>query len=217
MRFLVFWLGAILMVCCRAETLAQPSPVGPACGSGWNAWFVPDNIRMLQCSFGDACAAHDRCYGQCEGRTDGTCAYTKCMKGGELYSQPDVCRSDSALVFSERQARIRQSGCDADFGAKLREINKDKPVCIALANLYEKAVKRWGDAYFFGFDDPLVATPEALRQPQGQYEQALRDFLKNASEAQIEAFNRGQSTSSGVDLSRPIKYVEGEGLINVRP
>jgi len=63
------------------------------------------------------------------------CEYLRCRQGGDLFKQP-ACQSDPKFAKLDREVK-RRSKCDAEIGAKIREINEGRPVCHAFAYVYE--------------------------------------------------------------------------------
>jgi hypothetical protein len=187
--------------------LLESKPNG--CGSGWSVYIVPDSIPLANCTFRAACDEHDGCYGKCEGRVKDRsapqCAYLRCRKGGDLYASLK-CKTDATLTKLERDAQKRRSKCDTEIGAKIREINKGRPVCQAFAYVYEKAVREFGDPHFEG----IRATANAPDQSQDDYDRAIREFFLHGSKEEFAAFNARPPS-----FAEPLKYERGKGLVNI--
>lgn len=189
----------------NAELLkSQPN----GCGSGWSIYLVPDSIPLAHCAFRAACDGHDDCYGKCEGRVQDRrapqCEYLRCRDGGDLFKQT-ICQSDPKFAKLDREAQKRRSKCDAEIGAKIREINEGKPICQAFAYVYENAVKRFGDPYFKGLKI------SKLLQSKEEYDAAIREFFLHGTPEEFEAFNAHPPA-----FDRDLAYVQGQGLVNPR-
>ncbi len=203
-------LAVMAILICRGAAVAQSTN---GCGSGWNVWLVPDSIPLADCSFGGSCDRHDVCYGHCDGQTIGACAYLRCKNGGDLHGS-DQCKTDMSLLTSQVDAAKRRVGCDAKFYADLRAANLGKMVCAALAIVYRDAVKEWGDAAFSGAGGMPI--PPAWKQPQQDYNAAIRDFFREGSAAQFDAFVRSNDAHRpNVLLSRPLRFDAEAGLVNL--
>ncbi len=194
---------------CQAQDVQGPSTNG--CGSGWSLPFVPNRVRLANCEFEASCNSHDRCYGQCTsgGALLGTpvCDYLKCRKGGQWYRTPRCDEKDISL--SETAAGNRRLKCDQQLGADIANSNLKKPVCEALGWVYREAVSLLGNPNFSG-----VGT-DNNQQSKVEYEQEIRNFLANATDQQLEDFSRlARTGKSVVDLTKPVKYKPGVGLIN---
>jgi hypothetical protein len=155
------------------------------CGTGWNASLVPDSVSVLQCTFLDACNAHDRCYAVCDRRKDGECAYQECRPGGSLVGSK-VCTEDPQYVGLLFKAQQRRSSCDQALYTDIRQLNTGKSICEAIAVVYRYAVKNWGDSAFNGYG--LGYQPPAWKQSQEEYNNAIRTFLGAASAEQLQSF-----------------------------
>jgi hypothetical protein len=185
--------------------LLKSQPNG--CGSGWSVYLVLDSIPLAHCTFRAACDGHDDCYGKCEGRVQDRrapqCEYLRCRQGGDLFKQP-ACQSDPKFAKLDREVK-RRSKCDAEIGAKIREINEGRPVCQAFAYVYENAVKRFGDPFFKGL------RISELLQSKDDYDAAIRAFFLHGAPEEFEAFNAHPPA-----LDQDLAYVPGQGLINPR-
>lgn len=206
--FALFFLSA-----CTMFLASVASARAGNCGSGWSEWVVPDSIPLVNCQFASCCGDHDVCYGKCEGDTSAKCSYLRCKRGGDLYRSTQ-CQSDTGLLQSARDAKVRKNKCDNDFYSALRALNSGRYVCEALAIAYFKAVKDWGEPHFSGFDasNPVAA----WRQPQDDYNQALKEFFRNGTDAQfkklVEGFDGGRPS---VDFRQPLRFDPTQGLVNL--
>ncbi len=205
------WILSLSIALVSGCAVAQPN----GCGTGWNKYLVPDRIPVLNCEFGDSCNKHDACYSVCLNRIDGECEYRRCRPGGDLEGSP-LCLSDANLITLAEQARIRRNTCDLTFHSDLRNTNRGKVACEALAIVYRDAVKLWGHSAFSGFG--LATLPEAWKQPQDQYNKAIADFFANASADDfrrfVESADRGDPS---VNLCGRLSYSTASGLTNMGP
>jgi hypothetical protein len=104
------------------------------------------------------------------------------------------------------EAQKRRKLCDIAIGSKIRLINPGRPVCQAFGYVFEKAVRRFGDAHFQGID-PI---PQTLTQSKADYDAAIREFFRQGTVAEFETFN---ARPPSLDL--PLQYIKGKGLVNV--
>ena len=193
---------------------AQPANFKPnGCGSGWNVYLVPDSIPLLSCNFANSCNDHDACYSKCINSTEGDCEYRKCRKGGELYGNA-ICFSENKFNILEGKAINRRQACDDNFYTSMRQANKGKWACEALAIVYQKAVKDFGLDAFIGMGGFLNIT--ALQQPESEYNKAIADFFTNSSERDFQEFVKNYDAGKpSVNLCGKLKFSENEGLTNV--
>jgi len=214
MKFILFcFLLSIITstsILANQEASEKTSPNG--CGTGWNRYFVPDSIPIVQCSFEVACDEHDICYGKCENSITGDCEYRRCREGGDLYKNTK-CKTDENILHSGVKAGLRRLQCDTEFYQKLRTINKGKFVCEAFAIVYRDAVKNWGEGAWNG-----IARFEGPTQDQDEYEKAIRDLFSKGTEEQFKGIVDADITGSkSINLKRPIKYDSIKGLVNIGP
>jgi hypothetical protein len=202
----------IIAFFCLYPSLSNAAPNG--CGSGWNVWVVPNSIPLFSCKFKSCCDDHDYCYSRCEGRVDSECVYMRCREGGDLYGTSQ-CTTDEELLNSRIDADNRKRSCDNNFYARMREINKGKSVCEALAIVYRDAVKKWGDPSFSGLGE--FAVPEAWSQPKEDYDSALIRFFSAGTKKQFSDFVRSNDqNNSEVHLDKPLRYDAKAGLQNIK-
>lgn len=186
------------------------------CGTGWNTWLVPDSIPVLQCTFEQACNGHDVCYGKCEGKVRDTsapeCEYLRCREGGDLVGTSRCNGSDLTMAALLGSAQQRRLGCDNRLSLSIRTQNQGKPVCQAFGLVYRFAVRQWADGAFRGIDE----SGKYLEQTRADYDGAIREFFKSGSEDEFRRFVASiDETKPLVNLSEPIKYEKGRGLVNV--
>lgn len=179
------------------------------CGAGWTVYLVPDSIPLFDCSFKEACDAHDNCYGKCTGREKDRaapeCEYLRCKPDGDLYRSRE-CRTTIKFARLAIEAERRRSQCDVSIGDDILAGNPGRAVCRAFAYAYAKAVKSFGESHFQGLD----AVTGSVTQSKEDYEAAIRDFFRKGTEAEFQAFN-----DSPPSFKKNLKYVPGRGLINV--
>lgn len=96
----------------------------------------------------------------------------------------------------------------------MRQANKGKWACEALAIVYQKAVKDFGLDAFIGMGGFLNIT--ALQQPESEYNKAIADFFTNSSERDFQEFVKNYDAGKpSVNLCGKLKFSENEGLTNV--
>lgn len=198
-----------------ALTFAQPTN---GCGSGWNAYLVPDSLPLGVCDFKQACDNHDICYGKClpdtpEQTTTASprCAYLDCKAGGKLNANKEVC-GQPLYVNSLRDAISRKQTCDERFYTELAVFNRDRLVCRAFGLLYREAVKRFGEGAFAGAA-PGPNSPDSVPLTAGNLA-AIQQFLRQASDDQLRVFvQRMSSPATAVDPSRPLRVDSARGLV----
>jgi hypothetical protein len=201
----IAYLLSASMVCHASE------PNG--CGSGWSTKVVPDKIRLLNCSMQSSCNAHDECYSVCEGKTDGMCAYQKCRPKGALYGDPS-CSTDVNLLKLAGDAQARRASCDVNISLDIAGSNSGRWACQAVAYIYGKAVKAWGDTAFNGYSN--ADAPAAWAQTQAEYDQALADFIEFSTEEDFKKFvEQAQGRTPQVNLCGRLKFTKERGLRNV--
>lgn len=183
------------------------------CGSGWSTHVVPDKIRLLNCSMKGSCDTHDKCYSECEGRVDDICEYQKCRPKGKLYGSIS-CATDNHLIVLGRAAQVRRAICDDKLAFDIATSNPASWGCQAVAIIYRKAVKLWGDDAFNGYsasDQPL-----AWAQTQEEYDKAIADFIEFSDENDFRKFvESAQSTKPNVNFCGRLMYSKELGLTNV--
>jgi hypothetical protein len=205
------WVFCIFLACYTCVCYSQQPPLTApnGCGAGWSRYFVPNSIPLLRCEFKVSCDAHDLCYGRCENTLSGDCEYRRCRLGGDLYGKPE-CVTDKRLFFLTAKAVERRQVCDENFYRQLRTVNANRAACSAFAVIYRDAVKNFGADHFSGIDGFV-----GPRQPQEEYEGAIREFLQKGTESQfreiVEAADAGKPL---VNLRRPITFSPGRGLVN---
>lgn len=203
---------ALFLMLCTMAFAASAQPNG--CGSGWNTALVPDKIRILQCTMQTACDAHDTCYGQCEKRTDGECAYRRCRADGDLAGKPE-CRINPLFIKSESDAMVRRAACDVKLASAIIESNPGRWACKAVAIIYREAVRRWGNPSFSGF--AKWDKPAAWRQTQAEYETAIASFIEKSTDEDFKTFVQSfESEKPQVDFCGRLQYSD-EGLTNIVP
>lgn len=206
-------LALLLTLCVMTVLPVKAEPNG--CGSGWNTALVPDKIGLLGCTMKNACDAHDTCYGLCEKRTDGECAYRRCRVGGDLAGKP-ACRVDAALLKSEGDAMTRRSVCDSKFAAAIMESNPERWACKAVAIIYREAVKKWGNPNFSGYGG--WSEPAAWKQSQQDYEKAIALFVEKSTDTEFRQFVKSFDTDKpDVNFCARLRYSSTSGLENVDP
>lgn len=187
--------------------LLESAPNG--CGAGWTIYLVPDSLPLFHCSFREACDAHDDCYGKCAGREGDPsapdCGYLRCKPGGDLY-QSTTCTTDFKWTQLALKAQSRRGTCDRQIGKDIVAANLGKAVCIAFSFAYERAVKSFGETHFRGF-----GAKHQIRQSKEDYEAAIREFFRNGTQTEFEAFNANPPS-----FDEDLKYVPGEGLVNIK-
>lgn len=104
------------------------------CGSGFTENFIPENL--LGCKFGDACKAHDVCYGRCD-------------IGGDLYGSDYCTKSEFSIQRLNSKAK-----CDISFYAAIDENNNNKMICRRIGAIYTSAVVIAGQGPFNGIPPP---------------------------------------------------------------
>jgi hypothetical protein len=205
-------LTAILSLCLSAlgaDAAAQPN----GCGSGWSTKVVPDKIRLLNCSMKTSCDTHDTCYSKCEGRVDGICEYQKCRPSGALYGAP-VCKTDAKLLKLGFDAQTRRAACDTAIAIDITSANPNNWACRAVAIIYSRAVKTWGDSAFSGYGSPNE--PLAWAQTQEDYDKAIADFIQFSNEQDFKDFViAAESGKPQVNFCGRLKYSKDSGLTNV--
>ena len=220
MRVTVYLLLAFSAACtANAQTTTSGTTAFSAvngCGTGWNTWLVPDSIPILQCTFEQACNGHDLCYGKCESKaldkTAPECEYLRCRDGGDLVGTPRCNGSDLVMAALLGAAQQRRLSCDNRLAQSIRAQNQGKPVCQAFGLVYRFAVRTWADGAFRGIDE----SGKYLDQSRADYDGAIREFFKSGSEAEFREFAASiDGSRPQVNLSEPIKYVKGRGLVNV--
>lgn len=199
-----------------AGALGQPAslPSSPnGCGSGWNTSLVPDQIRVLNCTMTSSCNSHDACYGVCEGRTDGICAYQQCRTKGQQ-ALPNACYSDPALIQSGFDAVKRRATCDARMADDIAAANGGRWACKAIAIIYREAVKLWGDGAWNGYGNGTG--PAAWAQSQADYDAAIARFLAVSSDKDFEQFVKGQERATpAINFCGRLQFTPATGLTNV--
>lgn len=194
----------------NAQSLSSDVPIANGCGSGWSLYFVPDSIKLAECSFKAACDQHDICYGKCEKSFVGECEYRRCQAGGDLYKNNE-CKINENLLILMVKANQRKRVCDADLCDKIRKINKGKPICEAFAIVYRDAVRYFGKDKFLGID----GADFNLNQSEKEHLKAIHDFFKNGNEEQFkklyEFFDSGMPI---IDFKKPIIFDDNKGLVN---
>jgi hypothetical protein len=208
------WTSKAVVAAALVLAAAGAQAQGNGCGTGWNRYLVPDEIKPLGCSFRSACARHDDCYGRCAAQSGpakpAQCEYLACEPGGALHQQP-VC--DSVAYRRLRlAAHQRRTVCDAQFMVDLDSDNADKPKCLFWTALYPFAVRVLGGQAFLGADASATLVSEPERRA---YANAVNELLDTWSDEQIRAYaqtiRRGEQP---VDLGRPIVFDRRSGLRN---
>lgn len=200
---------AVFLFAFASVSIAQQKSLPNGCGTGWNRYFVPDSIPVLQCNFKEACNAHDNCYARCEDRIDQECEYRRCRPGGDLDGKP-VCFTDARYLTLANEAGQRRKVCDMRFYSDIRKLNIGKMSCRAFAVIYRDAVKLWGGSAFIGVEQ----APE-LTQQQQDYEKAIRDFFVQGTEAQFKRIvEEDEAERKVVDMKRNVQFTKESGLVN---
>lgn len=204
-------IGAVLIAVGFAPTVqAQVN----GCGSGWNRYLVPNEIKPLGCNFETACNRHDECYGRCaiqQGiQREPQCEYLDCATDGPLEGT-EACES---VRF--RQLRLaaneRRTQCDARFMLDLDKTNAEKPRCLFWTALYPFAVRVFGGKAFLGADASAANVSPADRKA---YALAVNQMLEMWSDAQIAAYTqRLLNGDLEVDLTRRIVFDRKIGFRN---
>ncbi len=194
----------------------QPAPPN-GCGTGWNAYLVPDSIRLASCSFRAACDTHDACYDKCRtpqsaDASSQVCAYLHCRRDGKFYGQ-DICRSEY-FEKSKWDADQRRTKCDGAFYSNLLDINRGRAICEAFSLFYLKAVEKFGSGAFFGAA-PVSAAREDEVPFNATSRKAIEDFFNSATEQQyMQLIEDLRRPTPAVDPSKPLMYDPARGLRN---
>lgn len=195
--------------------LAAQSAIPNGCGSGWNAYLVPDEIKILGCTFKSSCDSHDICYSKCIEPVPVTsknlCEYKRCLPKGDL-SGTATCET-FAFSTLKIESLTRKGICDQKFGIDLAFNNKNKPACNLFLSLYPYAVSILGKSSFLGGDDlGVVAVSDVEKK---EFALAINSLYSSWSESQIVKFD--SDIRSGlilIDLSKPIRFDNKKGLFN---
>jgi hypothetical protein len=203
--------STFLIIEAQAQVQEAQGPSTNGCGSGWSLAFVPNRVHLANCQFEESCNSHDRCYGQCNpgGALFGTpsCNYLKCRRGG-LWYRTSQC-DGKAISLLDTAAGNRRLMCDRQLGIDIVRSNPKKPVCEALGWVYQEAVSLLGNPNFSGLGN------DDDKQSKIEYEQELKKFLAKATEQELQDFSRAKSAGSSlVDLTKPIIYQPGKGIVN---
>jgi hypothetical protein len=188
------------------------------CGSGWNTYLVPDSLPLGICNFEQSCNNHDVCYGKCDtASTDSAeqnprCAYLQCKKGGRHFEDDSVC-SQSIYKTSEIEAKKRKATCDSRFYSEIADFNNSRPICVAFAALYSKAVQKFGEGAFMGAAPAEGTNENALPISRGNM-RAFEQFLKEAGDSELKKVIEDiKKPSTQIDPSRPLRFEKGKGLV----
>jgi len=210
--------GTVVLLSATPAFAGDPTqPNG--CGTGWNAYLVPNSIKLAGCVFKPACDAHDRCYDKCRApeavsASPQMCAYLDCRRDGKYYGQ-GVCKSEY-YEKSKWDAAVRRTSCDTGFYTNLLNINQGTLICEAFSWFYLKAVQKFGEGAFFGAA-PVSAAREDEIPFTGTSRKAVEEFFNSGTEQQFKQLIEDlKSTRPVVDPSQPLIYDPSSGLKNDR-
>lgn len=216
---LLLRVGGAILLAGGLSVHGQPTPAN-GCGTGWNAYLVPDSITLAGCTFKAACDTHDACYDRC--RTPAAaaadppqlCAYLDCRRDGKYHGQ-GVCRSEY-FEKSRWEAEQRRASCDRVFYSNLLDINQGKPLCEAFSLFYLRAVEKFGSGAFFGVA-PVAAAREDEVPFSATSHRAIEEFFNSGTEQQFRQLIEDlKGETPAVDPSIPLMYDPARGLRNDR-
>lgn len=207
------YIALLLLVTVSFSSTAQPAPPN-GCGSGWNQPVIPDDIKIIGCTFKVACDSHDICYGDCDKlqkKSLPQCSYLRCVKGGDLYGKSQC--DDVGMKSIRIEAENRRATCDAAFLVDLVKINPGNSKCNLFTGLYPFVVHLLGTEPFRGMhqsnNTPL--TKEQRLQSTEAFNLMLNDWPKEKQDQFLADIKNGKIK---VDFSKSIRIGANKEIVN---